>query len=82
MTMLPTAVSRTAITLGLITDIVVTDAATVTNPDLTPVPNTLIDNGSEPTPPSGGGSSGGAMHPLALLVIAVTTIVFRRRKKR
>ncbi|MCP4864822.1 MAG: peptidylprolyl isomerase [Alteromonas sp.] len=66
----------------LITDIVVTDAATVTNPDLTPVPNTLIDNDSEPTSPSGGGSSGGAMHPLALLVIGLTAVLFRRRTKR
>lgn len=66
----------------LITDIVVTDAATVTNPDLNPVPNTLIDSSGEPTPPSGGGSSGGAMHPLALLMIGLTTIFFRRRVKR
>lgn len=68
----------------LITDIVVTDAATVTNPDLSPAPNTLINSGggSDPTPPSGSGSSGGAMHPLALVILSISAVFMRRRNKR
>ena len=66
----------------LITDIVVTDATTVTNPDLNPVRNTLLNSGTgNPNTPSDGGSSGGAMHPLALLVIGLSTVLFRRRIK-
>ncbi|MDC8832459.1 peptidylprolyl isomerase [Alteromonas gilva] len=67
----------------LITDIVVTDAAAETNPDLNPVPNTLIDSsgGGDPTPPSSGGSSGGSLNPLALLFVALSVVAFRRRVK-
>lgn len=67
----------------LITDVVVTDATTVTNPDLTPTPNTLLNT---PTPPSSGGdtsngsSSGGAMHPLMLIVLGTVFVLFRRKK--
>lgn len=66
----------------IISDIVVTDSTTVTNPDLTPVPNTLLNSndGGDPSTPSGG-SSGGAVHPLALLAIGLTAVVFRRRKR-
>lgn len=70
----------------LITDIVITDDATVTNPDLNPTPNTLINNNSgggnqTPDTPSNGGSSGGAMQPLMLFFIALGALVFRRRLK-
>ncbi|WP_232367578.1 peptidylprolyl isomerase [Alteromonas pelagimontana] len=68
----------------LITDIVVTDSATVTNPDLNPTPNTQINNddGDTPAPPSSGGSSGGSMNPLALIFMAVSAVVFRRKLNR
>ena len=66
----------------LITDVVVTDSATVTNPELDPVPNTLIDSedGADPTPPASGSSSGGAMNPFALFVMALGVAIFRRRR--
>jgi peptidyl-prolyl cis-trans isomerase A (cyclophilin A) len=50
----------------------VIDAAAVTNPDLVPVENTLINasNQSSDTP-SSGGSSGGAMTLWGLLLIGV-----------
>ena len=60
--------------LVVISDIVVIDAAAVTNPDLVPVANTLI-NPSTPAPSSpssaSGGSSGGAMTLWGLLLIGV-----------
>ncbi|NVK55504.1 MAG: peptidylprolyl isomerase [Alteromonadaceae bacterium] len=67
----------------IITDIVVTDAATETNPDLNPVPNTLIDSsgGGGQNPPSSGGSSGGSLNPLALLFFAVSVVFFRRSRR-
>lgn len=70
-----------------ITDIVVTDAATVTNPDITPTPNTLInsgnnnggndDNGNNNT----GGSSGGGSVGFGLL-LGLGILMFRRIAKR
>jgi len=67
----------------LITDIVVTDAATVTNPDLNPAANTLInhDNSGQPDQPSNGSSSGGAFHPLLLLFLSLSALLFRRKQK-
>ena len=66
----------------LITDIVITDASTVTNPDLNPTPNTSQGGGDSggSTPPSGSGSSGGAMSPLALLGFGLSVLFFRRRR--
>lgn len=67
----------------IITDIVVTDSATVTNPDLNPTPNTLINSGGDddPTPPSSGGSSGGgSMNPLSLLLLAAGAVFLRRKR--
>ena len=71
----------------LITDIVVTDPATVTNPDLNPAPNTLIDSGSgngggsNPPPPTSSGSSGGAINPLALFCLGGLALFLRRQKR-
>ena len=46
--------------LAIITDIVVIDSATVTNPNLNPVPNTLLNTTpSNPQTPDTGGSGGG-----------------------
>ena len=58
----------------LITDIVVTDATTVTNPDLNPKPNTLI----KATSPSNGSSSGGSINPLVLFLLAAGAAWARR----
>lgn len=63
--------------LALITDIVVIDPAEVTNPQLTPVPNTLINAPSNP-PNSGGGSGGGSMGGILLLLAGL--LVFRKDK--
>lgn len=68
-----------------ITDIVVTDAASVTNPDITPTPNTLInansggndDNGNNNT----GGSSGGGSVGFGLL-LGLGVLLFRLKTKR
>ncbi|MCC2606766.1 peptidylprolyl isomerase [Planctobacterium marinum] len=67
----------------LITDIVVTDSATVTNPDLNPTPNTLINsgNGGGSDNPSDGGSSGGALNPLLLIMLSLPALLLRRRQK-
>lgn len=70
----------------LISDIVVTDDATVTNPDLNPTPNTLINNnnsggGDNPDTPSDNGSSGGAINPLTMLFIGLGTLLFRRKSR-
>lgn len=61
--------------LVIITDVVVVDASPVTNPNLNPAPNTLIDAGGE----TGGSDSdsGGAMGAMLLSVLAMFTI--RRR---
>lgn len=68
----------------LITDIVVTDPSVVTNPDLNPTPNTLIDSdgSDDPTTPNSGGSSGGSLNPIALFIMALSAVVFRRRVKK
>ncbi|WP_414828436.1 peptidylprolyl isomerase [Alteromonas sp. H39] len=68
----------------LITDIVVTDSSVVTNPELNPTPNTLIDSdsGEDPSPPSTGGSSGGALNPVALFLMTLSVVFFRRKTKK
>jgi peptidyl-prolyl cis-trans isomerase A (cyclophilin A) len=63
--------------LALITDIVVIDPTEITNPQLTPVPNTLINAPSNP-PNSGGGSGGGSMGGILLLLAGL--LVFRKDK--
>lgn len=68
----------------LISDIVVTDSATVTNPDLQPAPNTLINNsggGNETpdTPNDNGSSGGGSVNPVGLLLLAIAGVFLRRR---
>ena len=64
--------------LVIITDIVVIDAATVTNPDLTPVRNTLI-NAPTPPPDNSGDSSGGSIGVwLLLLAFAIRVVPLRR----
>lgn len=57
----------------IITDIVVIDSATVTNPDLNPTSNTLI-NAQPPTQPSPGSSGGGAIHVLLLLGLGLINV--------
>ncbi len=63
--------------LVVIEDIVIVDAATVTNPDIVPVQNTLINQ--SPTTPDSGSSGGGSLWyllaPLGLIA------AFRRLKK-
>lgn len=58
--------------LVIITDIVVVDATTVTNPTLTPTPNTLISPAPAPAPnpsqPNSGGSGGGGSLNYLLLI--------------
>lgn len=57
----------------IITDIVVIDSATVTNPDLNPTPNTLI-NAPAPTQPSPSSGGGGAVNLLLLLGLGVISV--------
>lgn len=73
----------------IIQDIVVIDDATVTNPDIVPVENTIIDNSGgdnggdqtpDPTPPATGGSSGGSMSFFA--VFAGLGLAFMRRLRK
>lgn len=64
-------------------DIVIIDAAVVTRPELTPVPNTLIDqvpdSGNEGGEQSdSGGSGGGAMNMLWLLLLVPITLMRSR----
>ncbi|MBE1298872.1 MAG: peptidylprolyl isomerase [Alteromonadaceae bacterium] len=71
----------------IINDIVVIDDATVTNPDLVPVPNTLLNNNdsggsSGDSDSSGsGGSSGGGSTSHWLLAMLVLPVLLRRRKQ-
>jgi len=68
--------------LVIITDIVVVDSATVTNPDLDPARNTLITAPTPtptPTPNNSGGSSGGSMS-VWLLVLAFAVRILPSRK--
>jgi peptidyl-prolyl cis-trans isomerase A (cyclophilin A) len=57
----------------IITDVVVVDAAVVTNPNLTPVQNTLAtpSNSIPNTSSNNGGSSGGAFGVWALLCLGI-----------
>lgn len=63
----------------IITDIVVIDAETVTNPQLTPTPNTRInaapgtDNGGDSFSSSGGGFGYGALFALLVLFLRLKT---------
>jgi|TARA_A200000159_G_scaffold163749_1_gene190990 peptidyl-prolyl cis-trans isomerase A (cyclophilin A) len=57
--------------LVIITDVVVTDSATVTNPDIVPVENTLIDAATPDVPGSGNNSSGGGSLGFFLLSLAL-----------
>lgn len=74
-------VAVTAENFILISDVVVVDASTVTNPDLVPVPNTLLsDQDSEPViiPDTNSGSSGGVLN-VWLCLLLVAHIVVKRR---
>jgi len=65
----------------IITDIVVVDAAVVTNPNLNPTPNTLyVEGGSNPGTPTDSGDSGGTTG--ALLVSFLAAFAFLRRFKK
>lgn len=69
--------------LILITDIIVIDSAVVTNPDIVPVPNTLLDadGGGNPTPtPMPDNSGGGGGGSLGLWTLLLTGLVAKRRK--
>lgn len=72
--------------LVIITDIVVTDSTVVTNPELSPTPNTLISSGGGGGTGGGGGgstgSSGGGAFSSYLLVCLALIAVFRRLKSR
>lgn len=59
----------------IITDIVVIDPAVVTNPNLNPTPNTLINAPSTPPSSSGGG---GSLNGFLLLGLAATACLRRR----
>ncbi|MDT0594697.1 peptidylprolyl isomerase [Glaciecola petra] len=66
----------------IITDIVVIDATRVTNSDLNPASNTLIDSSSEqPTNPDGGDSSGGGSINIVLLIGLALIIRLRYLRK-
>ena len=62
--------------LVVISDIVVIDAASVTNPQIVPVENTRLNTSTPaPTPSaSSGGSSGGALSIWCLLLVGVITL--------
>lgn len=62
--------------LVIITDIVLIDANTVTNPALTPIPNTLINPTPTPNPsePNSGGSGGGSLGYLLLIGLIITAL--------
>jgi peptidyl-prolyl cis-trans isomerase A (cyclophilin A) len=66
--------------LVIITDVVVTDSAAVTNPDIVPVENTLIDAVTPDVPGSGNSSSGGGSLGFFLLSLALVCrcIKFKR----
>ncbi len=68
--------------LVIISDVVVVDATPVTNPDLDPAPNTLINSGGSGQPSNGGNSSssGGAVN--FILVLMLTLVIAVRRKAR
>ncbi len=65
--------------LVIISDIVVVDAATVTNPDIVPVPNTLINSGGDGQPSAGGSdsSSGGGVSSAWLILLGLMSICRR-----
>ncbi len=70
----------------IVTDIVVIDASTVTNPSLNPTPNTLIGGSPTPNPtpnpsqPNTGGSGGGSIHFLLLLLVAIASIRIKQER--
>jgi peptidyl-prolyl cis-trans isomerase A (cyclophilin A) len=64
--------------LVVITDVIVTDPATVTNPDIVPVANTLLNAGGGGTPPASGGGGGGGSFGLWAFLLA--GLVAARRK--
>jgi peptidyl-prolyl cis-trans isomerase A (cyclophilin A) len=68
--------------LVIITDIVVIDSARITNPQLNPVRNTLINNNGGQQPPAVGGndSGGGSLH--LTFILALLGTVFARRLRR
>ena len=67
--------------LVIITDIVVIDSAVITNPDLNPVRNTLINsNPTTPQPPQSNDGGGGAFGISALLITGIICILRRRRQ--
>ena len=57
--------------LVVISDVVVIDAATVTNPDIVPVANTLLSSPTPSTSGSAGGSSGGSLSLWWLVLIGL-----------
>lgn len=72
--------------LVIISDVVIIDAATVTNPSLTPTPNTLLNNNSGNGNNGGannGGSGGGSTGKwgLGLLVLSVLTRRFLKNSQ-
>jgi peptidyl-prolyl cis-trans isomerase A (cyclophilin A) len=69
--------------LVIITDVVVIDSAVVTNPDIVPVPNTLLNaggGGGNPTPPDNGNGGGGGGGSVGLWAFLLAGITFMRRK--
>lgn len=70
--------------LVIITDIVVTDSTVVTNADLSPTPNTLINSGGGSGGGDGGGSgsssSGGGAVSVYLIFFLTLIVIFRRIK--
>jgi peptidyl-prolyl cis-trans isomerase A (cyclophilin A) len=63
--------------LVIITNVIVTDPATVTNPDIIPIPNTLLSAVAGDVASGDGGGGGGSFSSWALLLLG---LVFIRRK--
>lgn len=72
------AVAVTDQHLVIITDIVITDSATVTHGELNPPVNTLIRKAGEPGQASSGGGSLGWLTTLALVLIGLRKRVFKQ----
>ncbi|TDF42047.1 peptidylprolyl isomerase [Alteromonadaceae bacterium M269] len=68
--------------LVIITDVIVIDSAVVTNPDIVPVPNTLLNAGGGDNPPNqDSGSGGGTLNLLSFALLGLV-LVFRGTFKR
>lgn len=67
--------------LVIITDIVVIDSNRITNPDLNPARNTLINNANQQPPASSNDDGGGGSLNFAFLIALIGALAVRRLRK-